>query len=513
MSQAKAMLIILDGFGEGEANKNINAIYAAQTPFIDHLKKTYPWSQLEPGGASVGVLPNQTGGSDVGHNTIGTGQVNRQPVKIIHDAIADGSFFKNPELIQAIKQVKKNNSNLHLLGIGADSYIHAYTPFLYALLDLCIKYQLSSDQVFLHLASDGRDNPPKSALKFFSKIEKQCQQKKMGKIASVFGRFYLDRGKNWERTESLYNLLVDESQDYLEDWSQYLQDNYQQNITDEFIKPQSFGNQSGIFPRLNNNDAVINFCYRADRERQITTALTVPEFKEFKRCNPPSNLHYTGFINYDPQLKNTYAAFAEEQAEICLSEIIEQHGLKQMHLAGQEKIIFVTYNLNRCQQLSLTNETDLQAPQTKEVETFDLNPKMSAPNLTKILLDELEQNKNEVYIVNYENCDQVGHTGDFAATIKAVEAVDSSLAQVIPLALEKGFKLIITADHGNADLMKDQTGDPHTAHSANKVPCIYVSTDSNAKIKSGDLSDIAPSFLKLLNIPVPPQMTGKNLII
>ncbi len=536
MSKKRAMLIILDGFGEGK-KESTNAIYAANTPFIDSLKENHSWSLLEPGGETVGVLPGQTGGSDVGHNTIGAGRVIRQPIKIIYDSIQDKSFFGNKDLVSAINHAKKNNSNLHLLGIGADSFIHSHTQFIYALLDLCEKENFSGDKVFLHLAADGRDNPMDSSLGFFTEIENKCKEKRIGKIASLFGRFYLDRGENWDRTEKLYNLLTDKNQKFISDWKSYFKENYRKNISDELLDPIAIGNEDGILPRIKNNDAVINFNYRADRERQITEVLTEGNFKEFDRNvdipdlvqeskitkeldsrirgngnNGLNNLYYVGFIQYSPKLKNAHYAFEEEQANICLSEIIDQAGINQMHVAGREKIIFVTYNLNRCENLNLETESDATAPQTKEVRTFDLNPEMSAPNLTKILLDELERDKQDVYVVNYENCDQVGHTGNLKAAITAVEAVDKSLSQVIPKALEKGFEIIITADHGNADVMVDENGNPHTAHSHNKVPCIFVSNKRKVKIKDGVLSDIAPTFLNILGIDAHEEMTGKCLI-
>ena len=507
----KAILIILDGFGEGEKN-NSNAIYLAKTPFIDNLKKNYSTSLLEAGGGAVGVLPGQTGGSDIGHNTIGAGKVVRQAIKVIYDAVQDQTFFKNEKLLKAINHAKKNNSNLHLFGIGADSYIHAYLPFLYSLLDLLVKENFQSSKVFLHLAADGRDNPPQSGLKFFTEIEKECQKRKMGVIASIFGRFYLDRGKNWERTEKIYNLLTDKNQKYISDWKNYFQKNYKNNITDEFFEPIAVGDEE-IFSRIKDNDAVINFCYRADRERQITEALTATSFTNFTRRVDIKNLSYVGFIQYAKFLDKADYAFTEDQASICLSEVLEQNGLRQMHIAGREKIIFVTYNLNRCQDLNLSLETDLIADQTKEVDNFEKNPEMSAPNITKNMLKSLKNKDQDVYIINYENCDQVGHTGNMTATIKAVEAVDKSLSEIIPVALENDFEILITADHGNADQMKDDTGHSQTAHSANKVPCIFISEkNKHFKLKNGELSDIAPTFLKILDIRPPQEMTGKNLL-
>ncbi|HPO06054.1 MAG TPA: 2,3-bisphosphoglycerate-independent phosphoglycerate mutase, partial [Candidatus Gracilibacteria bacterium] len=426
-----AMLIVLDGFGEGKPDLKTNAIYAAKTPFIDSLKRKYPWTTLDAGGASVGVLPGQTGGSDVGHNTIGSGRVIRQPIKIIYDAIEDHSFFQNDQLLAAINHAKQNNSNLHLMGIGSNSYIHSYLPFLYAILDLINRQQFPGNRVFLHLMMDGRDNPPQSGIDFFRQIQDQCDIKEVGKIASMIGRFYLDRGKNWERTAKLYELLTKKDQTFKESPEDYLLESYQTGVTDEFLEPQAFGEEE-ILPRIADNDAVINFCYRADRQRQITQAITDPYFTNFARKNL-YNLFYVGMIPYSNDLKQAKHAFEEEQAKICLAEVIDQAGLRQMHIAGREKIIFVTYNLNRCQDLKLNTETDLTAPQTKEVETFDFNPEMSAPELAKSIKTSLEQDPQDVYIINFENCDQVGHTGNFAATVQAVEAVDQALSEFLPL--------------------------------------------------------------------------------
>ncbi|MBT4936511.1 2,3-bisphosphoglycerate-independent phosphoglycerate mutase [Candidatus Peregrinibacteria bacterium] len=512
MKKKKAILIILDGFGEGEKDRKKNAVYAAKTPFLDSLKEKHPWSLLEPGGESVGVLPGQTGGSDVGHNTIGAGRVIRQPVKIIYDAVEDRSFFSNKELIQSINHAKENNSNLHLFGIGSDSYIHSYTQYIYALLDLIKQEGFPGERVFLHLAADGRDTPPQSATDFFKKIELECKKRKIGKIASVIGRFYLDRGKAWNRTRKIYQLLTDVHQKYKENWNEYLEASYAKGETDQFIHAMAFGDENGIFPRVSDNDALINFCYRADRERQITEALSEKDFSGFCRKKVLENFYYMGFIQYSPDFKNAHHAFEEEQADICLSEVISNAGLKQMHIAGKEKIIFVTYNLNRCEEIPIEGENDVTAPQTKEVENFDENPEMSTPNLTNIFLDALGKNKNDVYIANYENSDQVGHTGNFSATVKAIESIDTSLSQIIPKALEKGFEIIITADHGNADVMVDDDGNPHTAHSHNKVPCVFVSDKRVIKLRDGELSDVAPTLLHILDIPKPKLMTGQVLI-
>jgi len=509
----KLMLIILDGFGEGKPEPT-NAIFAAKTPFIDLLKNKYPWTTLEPGGAEVGLLNGQTGSSDVGHNTIGSGQVVRQPAKIIADAITDNTFFKNKELLAAIQHAKQNNSNLHLFGIGADSYVHALLDYLYALLNLCHREKFPGNKVLLHLAADGRDNPPHSGIDFFQKIQKQCDQYKVGKIASMFGRILLDRGQNWERTEKVYDLLTDPNQKFTKDWHNYFDQSYQKGTSDEMLGPIALGDEAGIYPRIKSNDAIINFNYRADRERQITAALSGVDFNEFTRKQKLENIYYVGFISYSPLLKSAHAAFSEEHATICLSEILEKNNFKHLHISGQEKFIFVTYNFNKAENLNLAHETDVKAPQTHEVETFDKNPEMSAPNLTKSLMKELNKDEQDVYIINYENCDQVGHTGDLHAAIQAVEAVDKSLSQVIPLAQEKGFQVIITADHGNADIMVDENGNPHTAHTHNKVPFLVISPQENIKLRSdGTLADVSPTVLTLLDLPVPSAMTGKNLII
>ena len=507
----RAMLIILDGFGEGKPEAT-NAIYAANTPYIDKLKGKHSWSLVEPGGEAVGVLPWQTGGSDIGHNTIGSGRICRQPVKIIYDALQDKSIYTNDKLLEAYEHVKQTGGNLHLFGIGADSMIHAYNPFTIALLDIAKQQNIDGDKVFLHLCSDGRDNPPKSAINFYQVLQDACNERGVGHIASTIGRINLDRGKNWARTEKIYKLLTDSQQEFQTSWQDYLQSQYDKGINDEFGEAMAFGDKNGIFPRIQDGDAVINFCYRADRERQVTAALTEDIFEEFERPNHPKNLHYTGFIQYSPEYKNANYVFDEEQADLCMSEVIDQAGLNQYHIAGKEKIIFVTYNLNRCKELNLPTETDECAPQTKEVETFDKNPEMSTPNLTKILCEELEKDKQDVYIINYENCDQVGHTGDLEAAIKAVESVDKSLSEVVEKALEKGFEVLITADHGNADVMRDEKGNPHTAHSANKVPAIFVSNKREVKIVDGELSDIAPTFLSMLGLEVPSVMTGQSLL-
>jgi len=370
-------------------------------------------------------------------------------------------------------------------------------------LDLINRQQFPGDKVFLHLMMDGRDNPPQSGIDFLRQIQDQCEIKEVGKVASIIGRFYLDRGKNWDRTAKLYELLTNKNQLFKESPEDYLLESYQKGVTDEFLDPQAFGSEE-IFPRISDNDAVINFCYRADRQRQITQAITDPYFTNFARKNL-NNIFYVGMIPYANDLKYAKFAFEEEQAKVCLAEIIDQAGLRQLHIAGREKIIFVTYNLNRCQELKLASETDLTAPQTKEVETFDFNPEMSAPELAKSLKTSLLEDPQDVYIINFENCDQVGHTGNFAATVQAVEAVDQALSEFLPMAIEKGYAVLITADHGNADQMIDEQGNPQTAHSANPVPAILINTHVAAK-DLHTLKDVAPNFLRMIGLPIPAEM-------
>ncbi len=509
------MLIILDGWGEGEKVSS-NAIWAAKTPFLDSVREKYKWSLLQASGQDVGVLQGQTGGSDVGHFTMGTGQISSQPIKLIDDAVDNGSFFENKNLNAAIDFAQKNNSNLHLVGIGSDSMIHAYTKFLYAILDLCVRKNFSGDKVFLHLATDGRDNSPDSGIPFFTAIEEVCSQKKIGRIASVFGRILLDRGGNWERTKKLFQCLTDENLPTTKNWQSFLQENYDQKIFDQEIPPRSVSDENGVLPRIKNGDAIINFNFRADRERQITSAFTETDFEHFDRPGfDPESVFYVGLIQYSPKLKNAHYAFDEEKPNVCLAEVLEQNGIRQFHSSGTEKFIFITYNFNRTTNTNLSHEIDEKALQTREVKTFDENPEMSAPNLEKIVLRELEENKHDFYVINFENGDQVGHTGDLPATIKAAEIVDSALSRIIPMALKNDFEILITADHGNAEVMLEPDGvTPHTGHTSNPVPFIFISKDRMPKeVKDGGLSDVAPTILHLLGIEKPSTMTGKNLIV
>ena len=508
----RAMLIILDGFGEGEKDIKKNAIYSANTPYIDSIKKAHPWSTLNTGGASVGVLPEQAGGSDIGHNTIGAGRVIRQPIKIIHDAIKDTTFFSNTKLIQSIEHAKTHNSHIHLFGIGSDSYLHAHTSFIYALLDILKQENFPGEKVFLHLVSDGRDTLPQSAIDYFNTIESECKKRNIGKIASIVGRFYLDRGGIWNRTKKIYNLLTSPDQKYQTNWKSYIQSQYKKGKDDQFLEPMAFGSMQEIYPRIQSNDVCINFNFRADRERQITEALTQKEFPYFHRQHHPKNMYYIGMIEYSSDFNNAHYAFKQEKSDICLSEIISQNHLKQMHIAGKEKIIFIDYNFNGCQEKKIKGEINITVPQTKEVNNFEENPEMSAPNLTKTMMKSLQEDIQDVYIINYENCDQVGHTGNFNAAVKAVEAVDTSLSSIIPEALKKGFEIIITADHGNADEMIYNNGTPHMAHSHNPVPCIFISEQRKVSIKNGTLADIAPTILHILNIPSPQEFTGQSLL-
>ncbi len=507
------MLIILDGFGEGKPTPT-NAVHMAKTPFIDQLRKDYSNTLIEPGGVHVGVLEKMFGSSGVGHNTIGTGTCVRQAIKVIDDALKSGEFFENSALIGAIKHAKKNDSNLHLFGIGADSMLHAYKPFIFGLLDICNQQDFPGDRVFLHLATDGRDNPPNQGIEDFAHIERVCQEKGVGKIASIVGRIFYDRGQDWPRTEALYDLFTDPTHETITDHQAFLREEYKNQTWDQMHQPKAIADENGILPRMKSGDAIINFAIRADRGRQPTEAIANPDFDGFERKHKLENIYFTGLIPYDHAYdKFAHYGFEEDICTICLSEVVDKAEYRHLHIAGKEKFIFVTYNFNRCANLNLPGETFVQADQTKDVDTFDLNPEMSAPNVTKTLLEELEKGEQDLYFINYENPDQVGHTGDLQAAIEACEAVELGLSQVVPKALEKGFEVLITADHGNADEMVDDQGRPHVAHTFNPVPFIFVSDTRKPQLRSdGDLADIAPTIIDMLDLEVPEEMTGSSLI-
>lgn len=499
----KVLLCIMDGVGVRK-NSLGNAYLNANTHTLDKLIEEYPHTYLEASGEYVGLPKGQMGNSEVGHETIGSGRVIYQSLEKINKSIEDKSFYQNKSFLKAINHAKTNNSHLHLIGLLSDGGIHSHINHLYALLNLCAQENFSN--VYLHIITDGRDTDPKSGINYIKKLESYIEQIKIGKIATICGRYYMmDRDNNYERIKLAYDMLTKGvAQKYLSPLMAW-QDNQNNEITDEFIKP-SIIDESGI---IKDNDAVITFNYRPDRLRELYTCLTNQEFHPFERIIPQNLL----LITMMPVDKNVLCenAFQYDNIDNSLGTIIANQGLSQLRIAETEKYAHVTYFFDGGKELNLNNCQKILIPSPK-VATYDLLPEMSAREITSSLIKELI-NKPDLIILNFANGDMVGHTGNYEKGIIAMETVDKCIKKIIDNLNQEEYTLIITADHGNCEQMINDDGTINTAHTTNLVPFIIL--DKSIKLKEnyqGSLKDIAPTILKIMNIAIPKEMTGIPLI-
>lgn len=502
MAEKKALLIILDGYGIGD-HKRDDAVFAASTPFLDSLNREYPHSTLQASGEAVGLPEGQMGNSEVGHLNIGAGRVVYQDLVKINRAIADGSFAENPEIKSAFTYAAEHNVPIHFMGLTSSGGVHSSLDHLYALCDTAKAYGL--DKVYLHCFMDGRDTDPRSGAGFLRDVEKHCSQS-AGVIASVIGRYYaMDRDRRWERLKTAYEMLVNGVGEKTNDPVAAVEESYNHDVTDEFLLPIV---NSKVDGRIAEGHVVIFFNYRNDRAKELTTVLT--QHAE-DGMEPISNLQYYCMTPYDDSFRNVHILFAKENVADTLAETLSRQGRKQLHIAETEKYAHVTFFLNGGREEPFGGE-DRILVKSPGVATYDLQPEMSAPEVTLKLVEAINSRKYDFIVVNYANCDMVGHTGKFEAIVKAVEAVDASVRDVITAALANGYESIIIADHGNADEAINPNGTPNTNHSLNPVPFIYVGSHKDAKVASGRLADVAPSLLHLMQIPQPADMTGNNLI-
>ncbi|MFA5794727.1 MAG: 2,3-bisphosphoglycerate-independent phosphoglycerate mutase [Candidatus Brocadiia bacterium] len=502
------VLIIMDGWGINPKTEG-NAIKLAKSPNLKKMCQEYPCTQLSASGLDVGLPAGLMGNSEVGHLNIGAGRIVWQEITRIDKAVQDGSFYKIPEFVSAIEHVKSNKSALHLMGLVSDGGVHSTDTHYFALLELARRNGLSRDQVMFHAAMDGRDTPPNSGVGYIERLQKEMDIINMGRIATISGRYYLmDRDKRWERLQLAYDALTAGAGLKASEPVQAVKDAYARGETDEFIKPIVLDNTK----RIGDNDAVIFFNFRADRAREITRALTDPGFSDFPRRVFP-RIHYTMMTVYDEKL-NLPVAFKPLALKNILSEVLSGKGLKQLRIAETEKYAHVTYFFNGGQEKAYPGEDRALIPSSK-VATYDMKPEMSAPEVTSQVLKAVAENKYDVIIMNYANCDMVGHTGVLPAAIKAVEVVDDCVGQVVNAVLAKGGAALVTADHGNADEMLDyKNGGPHTYHTTNLVPFTLVGEGFKGKKlrAGGKLCDIAPTMLKILGIDKPSDMEGQSLI-
>src|SRR5690554_3363519 len=501
-------LIILDGFGLRDSTEG-NAVSAAKTPNVDWLNEKAPHSHLAASGGSVGLMDGQMGGSNVGHLNIGAGRIVYQDVVRISKAIASGEFFTNPTLLAVMEHPKKTGGALHLMGLVSPGGVHSHTDHLYALLRMAKERGLS--KVFVHAFLDGRDVPPSSAHEYLADLEEQIEQIGVGKIASISGRYFaMDRDKRWERVQKAYLALLGQGLTASSS-AAAIQEAYAQGETDEFVVPRVIVENGEPVGPIQDGDSVLFFNFRADRAREITWAMTNDDFQGFER-GKKLDIYYATMTQYDAELDLPFA-FAPQDLRNTLGEYLSGLGKTQLRIAETEKYAHVTFFFNGGQETPFPGEERILVPSPK-VPTYDLQPEMSAPEVTRRVVEEIRQGKFDFIVLNYANCDMVGHTGVFEAAVKAVEAVDAGLGQVLEAIKEMGGTAIVTADHGNAEQMVDpETGEAHTAHTSNLVPVWLFNAPEGWGLKSGILADLAPSILDLMGIAQPPEMTGQSLIV
>lgn len=501
----KALLIILDGWGIGD-HKHDDAIYNTPTPYWDSLLKTYPHSQLQAGGESVGLPDGQMGNSEVGHLNIGAGRIVYQDLVKINKAIASGSIMDNPQVKAAYEYAQKTGHALHLMGLTSTGGVHSSLDHIFALCDIAKKYDLK--KVYLHCFMDGRDTDPRSGKGFIEALQNHCKQS-AGEIASIIGRYYaMDRDKRWDRVKVAYDLLVEGKGEQAHDMVAAMQESYDNDVTDEFIKPI---NNADIDGTIKEGDVVIFFNYRNDRAKELTVVLTQHDMPEEGMHTIP-NLQYYCMTPYDSSFKGVHILFDKEDVSNTLAEYLSNLGKKQLHIAETEKYAHVTFFFNGGREAAFPGEDRTLVPSPK-VATYDLQPEMSAFEVKDKLVDAIKTDKYDFIVVNFANGDMVGHTGVYQAIQKAVETLDSCLRDVVETAKEMGdYEVIIIADHGNADHAENADGTPNTAHSLNPVPFVYVTEQAGHTTENGILADVAPSILHIMGLPQPKEMTGHDLI-
>ena len=510
MSKKPLLLMILDGWGINSDNDS-NAIARAKTPNMTRLCAEYPMSQIDGSGMSVGLPAGQMGNSEVGHTNIGAGRVVYQDLTRISKSIDDGDFFENPALVECMQKTREGSGRLHLAGLLSDGGVHSHDTHLYALIDLAKRQGVR--EVFVHCLLDGRDTPPQSGIDYLERLQGEMTRLSFGRIATVIGRYYaMDRDNRWDRVEKAYRAIVFGEGNPFPSAEEAIRESYREGVTDEFVLP-SVMMQGGVpVGRLSDGDGFIFFNFRSDRAREITRTFTDEEFNGFPREFRPQLAAYVCMTSYDETF-GLPVAFANEELVNIFPEVISNAGLTQLRIAETEKYAHVTFFFNGGRENPFPGEDRALIPSPKEVSTYDQKPEMSAYQVTEELLKRLDEEKYDVIILNFANADMVGHTGIFSAAVKAVEAVDACVGRLVAKVREKGGITIITADHGNAETMKDEHGGPHTAHTCELAPVVLVDDSrKGARLRKGVLADLAPTMLDLLGLPQPPEMSGKTLL-
>ncbi len=511
MNTRPVCLLIMDGY----AYRNTccgNAIKKADAKVINALAQEYPSTQLGASGLDVGLPDGQMGNSEVGHLNIGAGRVVYQELTRITKSIKDGDFFTNDELNNAVDNALKNDKALHIFGLLSEGGVHSHITHLYAILELAKRKGL--EKVFVHAFMDGRDVPPTSGAGYVKALQEKINEIGVGKISTVTGRYYaMDRDTNWDRVQKAYDSLVLGNGKVFENAVEAVEASYAEGVTDEFILPINIVENGKAIGLIEKGDSIVFFNYRPDRAREITRAFSEPEFSSFARSGGFLEPYYVCFTQYDASFTNVKIAFKPQKLTNTLGEYLANKGYTQLRIAETEKYAHVTFFFNGGKEAQEKNEFRDLIPSPK-VATYDLKPEMSALEVTDKFLEELNSDKFDVMILNYANCDMVGHTGVMDAAVKAVTTVEECMDKIVKAILAKGGSALITADHGNADCMKEEDGSPFTAHTTNPVPFILVSEQfKNVELRDdGILADIAPTLLQVMGEEIPAEMSGKSLI-
>ena len=504
MSKKPVALIIMDGFGYNAEDYG-NAIAAANTPNIDKYMQG-PNTLIGASGLDVGLPDGQMGNSEVGHTNIGAGRIVYQMLVKISKDIKDGTFFNNKAILDAMNNCKEKNSALHLMGLLSPGGVHSHMEHLYGIVEMAKKNGL--DKVYIHAFLDGRDVPPSSAADYMAEAVAELDKIGLGKIATISGRFYaMDRDNAWDRVEKAYSAMVYGEGVNETDPVQAIKNSYANDVTDEFMLPTVIEGGASIKA----DDSVIFFNFRPDRARQITRAYVDPDFAGFTRKNGFFPLNFVCMAQYDATMPNVSVAYPPEQLTMTLGEYLSKIGKTQLRIAETQKYAHVTFFFNGGEEKQFEGE-DRILIKSPDVATFDMKPEMSAYEVCDAVVEAIGADKYDVIILNYANCDMVGHTGIFDAAVKAVEAVDECVGRMVDAILAKGGAALITADHGNADKMYEPDGSPFTAHTTNPVPLIAVGVE-NKLAEGGVLADLAPTMLDIMGVPQPAEMTGKSLLI
>ena len=507
-------IIIMDGYGLNPKHEG-NAVYADGSKNVTELEKEYPSSTLGASGMSVGLPDGQMGNSEVGHLNIGAGRIVYQDLTKITKEIRDGEFFRNKELLRVMDYVKANGKKLHLWGLVSTGGVHSHTEHLYALVEMAKKEGL--ENVYIHAFTDGRDVPPTSGAEFLRELQAKLNELNFGVIASVSGRYYaMDRDNNWDREEKAYEALTEGKAHTFEGSAEEaIEKSYADGVTDEFVVPVTLTKNGKPVALVEKGDGIVCFNFRPDRAREITRAFVDPGFDGFARKKAPQDLVYVCMTQYDASMPNVEIAFPPQTIKNTLGEYLSANGLHQLRIAETEKYAHVTFFFNGGVETANPLEDRILIPSPK-VATYDLKPEMSAFEVTDKVIEEIGTGVYDAIILNFANADMVGHTGVFEAAVKAIEALDLCVQKVTDAVLAVGGQILLTADHGNADCMLDAGGNVVTAHSTNPVPLVHISASPCSfredTAETAKLADIAPTMLKLMELPIPPEMSGDCLV-